>query len=395
MELNNGEKSKRGNNLQNSLEDTLIQLKSKNYIKDYQKEYRIGQQGYSNTTQFYAPFHISFHNNEEWVLFATTSLRTDRVKGQQWDTYNIKNINKNIKQALLIYPDGINEKEEKEFKKQQSKYENKTEVSYIDGILSHEQFYSLIENIALSTLTVGKQKDIQGKDFEIRVADILSDKNNLIRWNKDSGVIDGSHYPIFETILNSFKLIKGSINKIHATASKEKIGILPSKGNPKTDVLVTITLISGENITKTISCKRTNAKSVSVHEYSAESFSDVLDSSNSKLKDLLILFQNTPSLRDFGEENTRLLTEELKPYSKKLSEWVLGGVHGIGNKDIQWATHILTYNNNDNSVACKTINEYIDKLTEQGIKGHFGTFFSWTYPSKKRGKKIQLKCKII
>ena len=29
-------------NLQNSLEDTLVQLKYKNYIKDYQEEYRIG-----------------------------------------------------------------------------------------------------------------------------------------------------------------------------------------------------------------------------------------------------------------------------------------------------------------------------------------------------------------
>lgn len=256
MELNNGEKSKHGINLQNSLEDTLVQLKYKNYIKDYKKVYKIGQQGYANTTQFYAPFHISFLNNEEWILFTTTSLRTNRVKGQQWDTYNIKNINKNIVKALLIYPDGISEKEEKEFQKQQSKYKNKKEVSYIDDIMSHEQFYSLIESIALSTLTVGKQKDIQGKNFEMRVADILSDENNLIRWNKGSGVIDGRHYPIFETILNSFGLIKGSINKIHATTSKEKIGILPSKGNPKTDVLVTITLVSGENIIKTISCKK-------------------------------------------------------------------------------------------------------------------------------------------
>ena len=37
MELNNGEKSKHGINLQNSLEDTLVQLKYKNYIKDYKK----------------------------------------------------------------------------------------------------------------------------------------------------------------------------------------------------------------------------------------------------------------------------------------------------------------------------------------------------------------------
>ena len=100
MELNNGEKSKHGINLQNSLEDTLVQLKYKNYIKDYKKVYKIGQQGYANTTQFYAPFHISFLNNEEWILFTTTSLRTNRVKGQQWDTYNIKNINKNIVKAL-------------------------------------------------------------------------------------------------------------------------------------------------------------------------------------------------------------------------------------------------------------------------------------------------------
>lgn len=60
-----------------------------------------------------------------------------------------------------------------------------------------------------------------------------------------------------------------------------------------------------------------------------------------------------------------------------------------------WATHILTYDNNDETTSFHTIDEYIQLLNTNNVKGHFGTLFSWTYPSKKRGKSIQLKCQII
>lgn len=74
---------------------------------------------------------------------------------------------------------------------------------------------------------------------------------------------------------------------------------------------------------------------------------------------------------------------------------MLGGIGGAGDPTSQWASHILTYNNNNSIITCEDIESYIEKLKNNNIQGHFGTLFSWTYPSKNHGKKIQLKCKII
>lgn len=75
--------------------------------------------------------------------------------------------------------------------------------------------------------------------------------------------------------------------------------------------------------------------------------------------------------------------------------WVLGGVGGGGNPNRQWANFILTYDNSDDTVRIHTLEEYYEILISNGTRGNFGTSFSWTYPSKKRGQSIQLKCKIL
>ena len=57
-----------------------------------------------NKSQFYTPFLIEFHDETKWALFTTTSMRTDRIKGQQWDALNLKKINQSISSVYLIYP---------------------------------------------------------------------------------------------------------------------------------------------------------------------------------------------------------------------------------------------------------------------------------------------------
>lgn len=395
MELTNGEKSIRGKNAQNNLEELVARFFKKGYLPKFTKEYRLGKTGFKNNKQFYSAFHLEITDSEEWILFTTTSLRTDRIKGNQWDAFNLKEINPKIKKAFLIYPDGLSKKENEKFNKQQKKYKNNTNYSCIDDILSYEEFYILLEKTLLRDFrSPGKVKDIQGKNFENRVAEILSNNDNLKRWNGISNIIDGYHYPIFATVLNSFN-IKENIKYIYATTDPKNIKKLPSRGNPKTDVLVKITTDNNDTIIKTLSCKRTSSKNVSVHEYSAESFSDVLDKKNHKLKELLLKFQEAGSLKRFGEYNIEKLTTTILPYNDKLSKWVLGGIGGAGDPTSQWASHILTYNNNNSIITCEDIESYIEKLKNNNIQGHFGTLFSWTYPSKNHGKKIQLKCKII
>lgn len=71
-----------------------------------------------------------------------------------------------------------------------------------------------------------------------------------------------------------------------------------------------------------------NAKSVSVHQYTADAFADVLDPKNKILRVLLQKFQENGNLRDFGAENAELLKTELKPYYGKICT--------VGNWRLWW-----------------------------------------------------------
>lgn len=42
----------------------------------------------------------------------------------------------------------------------------------------------------------------------------------------------------------------------------------------------------------------------------------------------------------------------------------------------------------------RTVDEYISEIMNH-VNGQLGTPFQWTYPSGGKGKRIQLKCKLI
>lgn len=395
MAFTNADKAKHGKSAQDSLATILKRCVDSGYLKQFKTEYRAGKKGYGNSKQFYAPFLIIFEDDSRWVLFTTTSMRTDRIKGQQWDAINLKDIDPLITHVYLVYPDGVAENVKREFLRQDKKYQDKNEYSVIDAIVSQDKISNMIESYALRNKNVGQIKDIQGNNFESRIADILNFTLNFDKWKSQDETIEGMHFDIFKDIVKCFGLPKDNIKKITATSNKKEIGRLPSGGNPKTDVLVTVYYEDGSNQHFSISCKRSSNKSVSVHQYNADTFADVLDKDNHRLRQLLKYFQKCGNLRDFGEENQIELTKILVPYVKKLSLWVLGGQGGEGNPETQNAKFILTYDNNNGTASIHQVEKYYQHLVDEGVNGHFGTPFSWTYPSKRKGKDIQLKCKII
>lgn len=395
MTFTNGDKRLHGQKAQNSLYEILEIKYEEGHLKEKPtKEYRIGKKGYSNKKQFYAPFLIEFLDGTKWVLFSTTSMRTDRIKGQQWDALNLKEIDNNITAVYLVYPDGVEPTEKENFISQNNKYKNLEEYSAIDAIISQEEICNMIEEYAIKDLDTGQKKSKQGTAFEYRVEKILNYPENLDKWKNETPTIEGMHYNIFKDIVNCFGLDSVHVQSIFATSDKKKIGSLPTRGQVKTDVLVTIKKDDNSTHYYTISCKRSNRDLVSVHEYNADTFADVLDNENAQLRFLLNKFQECGSRKSFGEKNCNELTEAIAPYIDKLALWVLGGHEGKGNPETQWANYILTYDNNDLSISIHQIKHYCEILISK-VKGNFGTPFSWTYPSKKRGKSIQLKCKIL
>ncbi len=394
MAFTNADKAQHGQSAQDSLESILKRCVDIGYLHCFYNNVRIGKEGYSNTAQFYAPFVVEFFDGTRWAVFTTTSMRTDRIKGQQWDAFNLKDIDASITGVYLVYPDGISPDAKAEFVRQNNKYTNHIEYSAIDSVVSQEEICNMIEEYAIKDLSAGQIKDKQGNSFEGRIAAILGYDQNIVKWKSKSDTIVGMHYEIFETIVHCFSLNADYTKTIHATSDKVIIGKLPSGGNPKTDVLVTVENVDGTTSTYTISCKRSSDTSVSVHQYTADAFADVLDKQNKRLRHLLKLFQESGSLAAFGESNCAALTDEIRPYVDKLSLWVLGGQGGDGDPQTQCAEFILTYDNANSSATIHRIQSYCEMLANAS-KGNFGTPFGWTYPSKRRGESIQLKCKIL
>ena len=394
MALSNKDKKQHGQNAINSLEALLAFCRDKGLIKEFLRNFRTGYTEFSDK-QFLAHYIITFESGEKWILFSTTSMRTDRIKGQQWDTANIKNIEDAVRKCYLVYPDSVSDDERSEFVLQDNKYTKGEEYSVIDRIVNQDELFTLIEDTCTRSMTTGRSRDLRGRTFEKRVADILSYPVNLTKWVSDDELMVGLNYKIFSTIVEKFNIDKKLVATITATSDETVIGRLPSRGKPKTDVLVTVTYKDGSEHIYTISCKSTNSNAVSFHQYSYEAFSKALDPTNANLKNLLSEFQKCGNLRDFGEANSNALTQALRNYNEKLAMWVLGGVYGEGNPETQWAKYLLAYNNADGTFNIHTIEEYYQKLKDAGITGHFGTVFSWTFASGQKGKSIQLKCKVI
>nr|MCR5762671.1 MspI family type II restriction endonuclease [Treponema sp.] len=311
------------------------------------------------------------------------------------DCYHIKKIDKSIEKSILTYPDDIKVEELMAFHTYKLKIINHIHYSAIDDVVGQRELYELIQAYAIKDLSVGKRKDLIGNDFESSIANILNNRENFEKWTTGDEVKVGVQYHYFEKIVNFFGLKKNEVIGIEATSDKNVIGSLESSGMPKTDVIVYVYYNDSERDVRhfTISCKKTNEKAVSVHQYIAEAFVDVLNSEDRNLKVLLREFQKYGNLRDFGEENKELLTMALKPYMRKLVRWVLGGFGGKNKTELQLANYILI--SDDKDIFIHTIDEYTEELLKPENIVHFGTPFSWTYASGRKGKDIQLKCKII
>src|SRR5690554_4585605 len=115
MQSTNKDKSIHGQNAILALETLLKAYTSRKMIDGYEKNYRRSKENYI-TKQFLAHFLIRFNNGDKWIIYSTTSLRSDRLKGNQWDSYNLKSIDKSIKKSILIYPDSVEKQSIKEFK---------------------------------------------------------------------------------------------------------------------------------------------------------------------------------------------------------------------------------------------------------------------------------------
>lgn len=394
--------SEHGYSFQDSVYDSLCELKRDGYLTQVVKNFRIGQPGYLNSEQYYSPFLVQFNDRTRWILFTTTSLRTDRIKGQQWDSERIKDVDGMVAKSYLVYPDGISAREAKLFVAQRNKYLTRFEFSRIDDIIPLSVVITQIKekDDELLMEDVGKKKldgqgrilDFSGRNFERAIAAILSSQVYLetLKQHKPN---NEDPYRKFVQLMAGLAIDSSKVSSISATAERDEIGLLPTGGSPKTDVIATITLNDGSVQYRTLTCKRTTKRYVSVHQYKADAIADILDRNNEKLRTLLRMFQNCPVQSEYPQSSRDELTAELRPHMRKFCRWVFGG-HGGTGSELQMADYMVTFNPLENKMAVHSVDDYID-IALAMKKGFVGTPFQWTFASKRRGDDIQLKMPVI
>lgn len=391
MSDNNTSKTIHGNFGKMSLNELIELLKKKGYITEYQTPIRTGYRDI-NPEQFYFQFLIKFDDGESWIVHSTTSIRTDRINIQQWNAYHIKKIKDTITKSIIVYPDDISDSERNNAVSYYNKILNNQIYSAINDVVSQSEFYTMVEEKHLRGKIAGQQKALQGLNFEEQIEMILNNQKNFAKWANIDELETGLFYPYFKQIMDGIGIINPNIVKeLNATRD---INLLPSGGKPKTDVLLKVMFNDGTVVNYTFSLKRTSSDWVSVHEYPVSKFIDVLEITDKKLIQTLELFQEVGGLKALGKELTQYLEKELPKYNRRLSLWVYGGVGGDGNPETQWADYIITYQNETSEFKIHKLEEYIEDILTIN-DGHFGTPFRWTYPSGGKGKRIQLKGKII
>lgn len=229
---------------------------------------------------------------------------------------------------------------------------------------------------------------------------LVQDFSSIENYNKyKKGLRSNSIYDlVLNRIILNNKIRTEEIINLSAT---NKVPSLGNRGNPKTDIVLTIESQSGRKYLETISVKYSKMNKVSCHEYSVIDFIRVLKCSGTKLANYLSIFQDYPSYRAFEQNLPEgySLGEFVILLNKKeniFNEWVLTGNHDSVNlvhPELQISKYLLIHN--ENKYAFYTMKEYIDLIKKKRTSERFGVPFSWTYPSKRRGKRIQLKVPIL
>lgn len=385
----NIKKARAGASAQQALRDTVSRLQVMGAVVHVQEKPTYGYPGY-DPEQFFAHMGITFADGQEAILYATASLSSDRVRAHQWSAFNIKQIDPHVAHAYLILPDShkINERSNEPIVEIRSK----RIVSALDDILTTQELYELGTKKLAAVSRKGANNDLQGKSFEEVIKDILKSESNVARFKGDTSRV-GFWYDIFAEIMKVCDVRPDHLVRISATTA-----IKPNArgGSPKTDVAAQVYFDNETMRTLTFSVKNTSQKSVSIHEYPADTFADVLDPANDSLRAALRAFQRAGSMRNMTPLERETLTRELKPYLFQLDRWVFGGHGDPALTPVQCADYLIVHDKNSHRVAVHRTEEYC-RLLERNNKGTagFGSVFGWTYPSKKRGKSIQLKGKII
>ena len=422
----NSNKAKSGRNTKTELISLLEDFDKRFDTVNLQKNVKFGAKN-KDQNQFGIDAVLEFNdqNREKWLIKTSSSYRSDRIKGNEFDIEHIKSIVKSQSptiqvKSFFVVPDTENSSS---FDKYKEKVENHSIVTYFDKVLKFSEIRHLISDRCSQYLPQGIKANILGNDAEKEIADAFNNLNNIDIWNQtdNSQVIKSRNYSIVQSLMNKYypnKKLKSMVAYDNDKKGDHYLEDLnrvigpknENLGKPKTDVLIKLTFSDGNTAQINLSVKhpKLNSKKVTAHEGSIEVLMDDLAASlpansifndNSKFNQLynaLKNFQSAGSSKNMNDTERVFLSDNLSNLNSWLIDYFLFGTNNrrFNNNQIAYIMAIIDPTNGDLI--------YLTQAEERNLllnycKSHkptsstFGTPFSWTYPSKKRGKKIQIK----
>jgi hypothetical protein len=352
--------------------------------------------GYPNQQkQFKMDFQISFPSigHETWLIKSTNSVR-DRIYGVEFAAQNIRIIDENVTKIFVVVPDSIPTSELRNKNNYAAKIHSDDYSSFLTDVLTLNELRNIILQHYALTLSQGLRANILGKDAEKEVVKLLRNDDNRELWNdyeRNKYTVKSANFTLYQQILTAAKYNFGT-DIILSVDATDNIPRLANGGQPKTDVSFSVHMASKSKV-HNISIKNSSAKLVTIHEGKVSDLLIALKLPRTHyLAQALLKFEELGSekeLKNRAPEMWDILHTELSFYNAELIKFFLFGekspliTHGSQFADIMLYTNTL-------NVWNKT--DYIDRYMSSYVnKGQFGTPFKWTYPSKKRGKKIQIK----
>lgn len=429
MNNDNSKKARSGRNNQKELSSLLEEFQ--NTYKDVQIVNRKVSFGELNKKpdQFSVNAEMIFNDGsrEIWIIKTSSSYRSDRSKGNEFDVEHIKKIlareNKKVI-AFFVVPDNQSANDLRQFNSYKSNVRNNSIVTYFDYVMTVKEFENTINERCSRYIAQGKQANILGNNAEIAISDAFNNPNNVILWNNPQDTVTKSRNiaafsSLMRTMYPNKKLISSQAfnnNKKDTHHYLDELNMVRDSnghgnlGKPKTDVLIKLVFDDNTKTNIKLSIKRpkANSKKVTVHEGTVESL--IADLKNSipedsifndpsqfvKLQSSLINFERVGSAKNMNEELRTFLNENLSDLNGWLIDYFLFGINNHRFNQNQIA-NVMAIENPKNGnlifIPCNKEKQLLLDYCQNSKLGSssFGTPFSWTYPSKKRGAKIQVK----
>lgn len=433
--LSNGEKSRKGREVKSKVNKILHEMLASGFILQVRQKENFSHRDYHYPKQFNCDFIVETIDNKFILIRASNSYRSDRAKIWFYDFLGIQRFSKfsgEIVASILLVPD--NEEENSEFITARenvrkgnffspathwltfseiseffenycseveellddSEQESTIEYSTIDAIESYKRNFSAqLEQVSEKT---GSYYGKSGNKFEKFLVEELNDPNNLEAYK--SGEKNCFEYDrVLTTIATDLGIKSEKIQFLEATDTVTK---LRNGGSPKTDLVLHIHTYAHERYQANISVKNTTSTRVSCHDYQAKDFTRVIAPNDSQFNKVVEIFQECASWKNYDEiiayQQLQIDTDEvLNLYMKKIIEWAITGRHDnehLIDESTQIADYLLTRNANTGACKVQSCASYIEELYSS-IGSSRGAPFSWTYPSKRRGQRIQLKMPIL